>query len=239
MSEKGANGLIIYLIFKVLYSPLKAFEEICKTPSVKGPLLIFLISLLASVGFQSIGSSKTLLQVDEGSGTYVPLTATDLFLDRLILTISNSTFRFFLNWLIYGATFLVILKLFKTKEGPWRQLFVLIGYTFIVAAVLILINAILITTFPTIHFDFETWTQAFREGDETAQTRIIQAYEENWVVLPAYQLGSYLIILNEVWTVALGAIAIHFLREVSWNKALIISAIVSVISLFLRFPLIF
>lgn len=231
--------MIIQDIFKVLYSPFKAFEEIAKAPSVKGPLLIFLITLLASVSIQSIGSSKTLLEVEMESDTYIPLTATDLFSDRLILTLTNSTFRFFLNWLIYGATFLLILKLFRAKEGPWRQLFILIGYTFIVAAVFVIVNAILISTFPTIHFDFVTWTQAFLEGDVEAQSRIIQEYEKNWVGLPAYQIGFYLIIVNEVWIAALGAVAIHFLREVSWNKALIISAIASVLSLFLRFPLTF
>jgi len=77
------------------------------------------------------------------------------------------------------------------------------------------------------------------EGDVEAQNRVIQGYENNWVGLPAYQIGYYLTFVNEVWVAALGALAIHFLREVTWNKALTISAIASVLSLFLRFPLIF
>ncbi len=229
--------MIIQEIFRVLYSPLKAFEEIAKTPDVKGPLLILLITLLASVSAQYIGSSKILLQTE--SGTYIPLTATDLFSDRLISTLTATMFSFFLNWLIYGAAFLLILKVFRAKEGPWHLLFIIIGYTFIVAAVFVLVNAILISTLPTINFDFKTWTQAFLEMNVEAQDSVFQEFEKNWAPLLAFQIGSYLFIAVEVWTVALGAIAIHFLREVSWNKAIIISAIVSVVSLFLRAPLVF
>ena len=237
--RKGADKLIIQEIFKVVYSPLKAFEEIAKAPDFKGVILLFLITLLASVSAQYVSSSKTLLQAEEGSGTYVPLTATDLFSGRLMLTLTNTSFRFFLNWLIYGATFLLVLKLFRAKEGSWHKLFILIGYTFIVAAVFVFVSAIFISTFPTINFEFETWTKAFLEGDVQAQTLMLQKYENNWVLLPAYQIGSYLFIAVEVWTAALGAVAVHSLREVSWNKALIISTVVAALSFFLRFPLIF
>ncbi len=83
------------------------------------------------------------------------------------------------------------------------------------------------------------WTKAFLEGDAEAQNLILLEYENTWASLPAFRILSYSFFAVEVWTAALGAVAIHFLREVSWNRALIISAIVYAISLFLRFPLIF
>ncbi len=43
---------------EVLYSPVKAFEEIVKNPTVKGPLLILALTLLATVVLQSIVASK-------------------------------------------------------------------------------------------------------------------------------------------------------------------------------------
>jgi len=230
--------LIIQEIFRVLYSPLKAFEEIAKAPKAKGPLLILFITLLTSASAQYISSSKTLLEDTSGSYTYTPLTATDIFSERLILTLTDTVFRFLLNWLIYGAIFLLLLRLFRTKEGPWHQLFITIGYTLIVAAIFVVVSAILISTFPTVEFNFETWTQAFREGDAQAQNLMLEKYEKTWNPLPAYKIASYLFIAVEVWTAALAAVSIHFLREVSWNKALIISAIVSVTSLFFRLPLI-
>lgn len=229
--------MIIQEIFRVLYSPLKAFEEIAKAPKAKGPLLILFITLLASSSAQYISSSKILLEDASGSYTYTPLTATDIFSDWLILTLTGTVFRFLLNWLILGAIFLLLLRLSRTKEGPWHQLFITIGYTFIVAAIFVVVSAILISTFPTVPFKFETWTQAFLEGDTQAQNLMLEEYEKRWNPLPAYQIASYLFIAVEVWTAALAAVSIHFLREVSWKKALIISAIVSVTSLFFRLPL--
>lgn len=229
--------MIIQDVFRVLYSPLKAFEEIAKAPNVKGPLVIFLITLLVSVGMQYISSSKILLETE--SGVYVPLTATDLFGNRLILTLTDTVFRFFLNWLLYAAIMLLVLRLFRAKEGPWHKMFIVIGYIFIVTAVSVVVTTILFSTFPSIAFSFDTWTKALLEGDSQAQDLMIQQYNEKWVPLPAYQIASYLFIAVEMWTAALGAVAIHFLREVSWNKALILSAIVSVVSFLIGGPLIF
>jgi len=228
--------MIIQDVFRVLYSPLKAFEEIAKTPNIKGPFFIFLVTLLASIGAQYISSSKVILQAENGE--LVPLTTTAMFNQILMATLRDVTFSFFLNWLLYGATFLLILKLFRIKEGLWHKFFIMIGYIFIVSAVFVVVTAILISTFPAIDFDFETWTKAFLEGNAQAQDQVRQKYIENWLSLPAYQITSYLFVVEEVWIALLGAVAIHFLREVSWNKALIISAVASVISLFLRFPLI-
>ena len=233
--------MVIQEIFRVVYSPLKAFEEIAKAPNVKGPLLILLITLPASISLEYIRSSKILLEVETGGGIYTPFNATDLFRSRLISTLTSSTLGFFLKWLIYGASFLLILKLFRTQEGPWHHIFILIGYTFIVATIFVIVNAILISTLPIIRLDFETWTQAFLEGDVEALSQVLQEYERNLAGLPAQiaQIGFYLIIVNEVWTTALGAIAVHFLREVSWNKAIVVSVIVSSLSLLLMGPLVY
>jgi hypothetical protein len=229
--------LIIQKIFEVLYSPLKAFEEIAKSPDIKGPLLILLITLLASVSMQYSYSTRTVLQIESG-GEYVPLVATEIFAEQLMSTLMDTVFRFSISWLIYGMMFITILKLFRGKEGPWYHLFITIGYTFIVAAVFIFVNALIVSTFPVINLDFEVWNGALG-GDEEMIKKMILEYEETWGSLLAYQLRPYLSIVMETWTAVLGAVAIHFLREVSWNKAMIISAIASAVSLILRGPLIF
>lgn len=226
--------MIIQDVFGVLYSPLKAFERIAKSPDVKGPLFVLFITLLASISAQYVSSSKTLLETAKGSDVYTPLAATDLFNEQLMLTLGNTIFLFFIKWLIYGSTFLLILRLFKAKEGPWHQLFVVIGYPFIVAAVFIFVNAIVILTFPSVRFDFLVWSEALK-GNEKMINEMFLMYEKSWGL--AYQLKMYFSIVIAIWTAALGAIAIHFLREVPWNKALIISTIVSAISLFLLGPL--
>lgn len=50
------------LVLKVLYSPMKAFEEIGKKPSIKGPILILLITLPLFVSIQYSSSSKFFLE---------------------------------------------------------------------------------------------------------------------------------------------------------------------------------
>jgi len=49
-------------VFKVLYSPMKAFEEIGEKPSVKGPILILLITLPLFVSIQYSSTSKFFLE---------------------------------------------------------------------------------------------------------------------------------------------------------------------------------
>lgn len=229
--------MIIKDVFRVLYSPLKAFEEIAKAPNVKGPFLILLIALLASASSHYISSSKTFLETKEG-GVYVPLTATDMFLEQFMVILRDTVFLFFLRWLIYGVTFLFILKLFRAKEGPWHQLFIIIGYLLIVATVFTFVDAIVFSTLPVISLEFDVWKGAL-EGNEEMLKAMILEYEETWGSSLAYQLSPYFSIAVATWTAFLGAVAIHFLREVSWNKAIVISAVVSVISLFLMGPLAF
>lgn len=50
------------LILKVLYSPFRAFEEIVTKPTIKGPLLILLITLPITVAIQQISSTKFFLE---------------------------------------------------------------------------------------------------------------------------------------------------------------------------------
>lgn len=50
--------MVVYEVLKVLYSPVKAFEEIVKKPNVKGPLLVLALTLLATVVLQSVVASK-------------------------------------------------------------------------------------------------------------------------------------------------------------------------------------
>lgn len=49
-------------VFKVLYSPMKAFEEIGKKPSVKGPILILLLTLPLFISIQYSSTSKFFLE---------------------------------------------------------------------------------------------------------------------------------------------------------------------------------
>lgn len=48
--------------FAVLWSPAKTFNEIVKSPSVKGPLLIFLVAIPITLGVQHLNGSRLFLE---------------------------------------------------------------------------------------------------------------------------------------------------------------------------------
>jgi hypothetical protein len=54
--------LFAYGIFKVIYSPFKAFKEIIKNPKYTGPLLIMILFILASIGSVYARASKIYVQ---------------------------------------------------------------------------------------------------------------------------------------------------------------------------------
>jgi hypothetical protein len=54
--------LFAYGIFKIIYSPLKAFKEIMQNPKYIGPILIMVLFVLASIGSEYARASKLYVQ---------------------------------------------------------------------------------------------------------------------------------------------------------------------------------
>jgi hypothetical protein len=54
--KKGLSGLFAYGIFRVLYSPLEAFEEIVKKPTYKAPILVLILVLIITAGANCIST---------------------------------------------------------------------------------------------------------------------------------------------------------------------------------------
>lgn len=61
--EKKHSWQFMKWIFKVLFSPMKTFEEIVKKPNIKGPILILLIMLPITLGGQYISGTKFFLEI--------------------------------------------------------------------------------------------------------------------------------------------------------------------------------
>lgn len=54
--------MFAYGIFKVVYSPFKAFKEIIQNPKYIGPILIMILFIVANVGFVYVAISKTYVE---------------------------------------------------------------------------------------------------------------------------------------------------------------------------------
>ncbi|KPV63809.1 MAG: Yip1 domain protein [Candidatus Bathyarchaeota archaeon BA1] len=220
-------------ILKVFYSPFKAFEEIVKKPDAKGPLLIFGLVLLATMGAQYVNASKIFLET-ETPGEYACLLTRDVFSGYLIQSLTNTAFSFIVNWVMYSALLLLIIRFFRVETGPWQVFFIITGYVFSVTIIYVLANALLISTLPTLRLPLKAWNPITDEEKKAAQIIINQIYQEGWGPNLAYQVGIYFSYTIDLWIAGLMAIAIHFSHELPWRKAVYASVIATVINLFLR-----
>jgi len=222
-------------VLRVLYSPIKAFEEIAKAPNFRGPLLIFALTMLATAGVQYVSASKIFL---ETNGKYVCLLTLTSFSGLVVSSLINTAVHFFINWLMYAAALFLIIKVFHIKTHPWVVFYVIIGYVFSVTLVYVLVNIALISALPSINLPPVAWKawdpQATNEEAKAAREIINQKLQENWHPIWTFQALPYLSYAIDVWTAALCAVAIRSSYEVTWSKAIVISAIASVIVLFLR-----
>lgn len=222
-------------MLRVLYSPVRAFEEIAKTPNIKGPLLIFALTMLAAAGAQYVSASKISL---ETNGEYICLLTSTPFGGLMVSSLINTAFHFFINWIMYAAVLLLITKVFRIKTGSWAVFYVIIGYVFSVTIVYVLANAALISALPSLNLPTVAWKawdpQATNEEAKAAREIINQKLRENWYPLWAFQALPYLSYAIDVWTAALCAVAIRSSYEVTWSKAIAVSAIASAIVLSLR-----
>lgn len=221
-----AKQLIERQLLKVLYSPVKAFEKIVKKPDVKGPLLVFVLTLLATAGMQYVLASKILLETDGGTA---PLLATDMFSGTLISYLVSAAITFFFNWSIYAVILLIILRVFSEEAGSGKTLFVVIGYAFVATTIQVLVTTLLFLALPAVKLPVQVWPPQ-TEGQMEAVTQI---FREEWYSNWAFQLEAYLSIAFYVWTAVLCAIAIRSLCELTWRRAAVISAIASIICFFL------
>lgn len=217
-------------IFKVLYSPVKAFEEIVENPDIKGPFLIFALTLLATAGMQYVSASKMFLET-ETPGEYVSLLTTGMFRESTLTFLIRTGYLFGRNWLAYTLILFLIIKAFREEPGPWREMFIVVGYTFVVTTIYALVSILLISTLPVVELPLKAWPPATEEEAKIVDEVIYQTWSPTW----AYKLGIFLnYTINllyglSVWTVALTVIAIRFLSELSWRKAIALSTISYVI----------
>jgi len=108
-------------VFRVLYSPLKAFKEIVSKPDIKGPLLILVLTLVTTAVAQYASASKLSIET-------APL-ATDNWWKEWItnwnsngnVTIINNTGQIFLgNYSIQSISNGTLIWMNKTDIGPFN-----------------------------------------------------------------------------------------------------------------------
>lgn len=79
--------MFAYGIFRVIYSPFKAFKEIIQNPKYIGPILIVILFIIANVGFVYVAISKTYVEQ-----TLPTASQLDEWTENSTLWVSNANF---------------------------------------------------------------------------------------------------------------------------------------------------
>lgn len=190
-------------------------------------------------------------------GNFVSLLAAGFFDQWLIQSLMKTATDFIVRWILFAVFLWLIIKSFRGETGPWRFLFIIIGYTFSIRIVSVATELILISALPPLDFPLKAWNPVKGEG-EVALELTSRIYENTWYntltgkvllgieiflfgglhSLPfGYQIIGTIVALTfafHAWTIALSAVAIRSLRGFTWKKAMVISSISYVLYLFLR-----
>lgn len=142
----------------------------------------------------------------------------DAILPSIILQV---VMDFAMNWILWAGLLILVAKLFNEDLGRWNIFFVIIGYSFIATVVYMLISVVPLSTLPPLNVPL----------DANALNALLDV---TWRPLLAYQLWMYIPIIGEVWIAALGAVAIHTMKEMNWNKAATIATVAFAIRFMLR-----
>jgi hypothetical protein len=144
------------------------------------------------------------------------------FADSVLYISLSVAFSVGVNWVLWAGILLIVSNLFGENVGQWNVFFVIIGYAFIVTAVYTVISALLFTSLPILNMPVESALQ-------------IEAFSAVWLSNPAYQIGTIILWVGEVWVAALSAIVIRLMKNVPWGKAATIATIAFTIRFVLRF----
>ena len=140
-----------------------------------------------------------------------------------ILYISLSViFSVGMNWILWAGILVIVSKLFGEELGQWNVFFVIIGNAFIATAVYTLVSTLLFTSLPPLTMPLDPDLQ-------------IASFSSTWLPNLAYQVGTIILWVGEVWIAALGAVVIRLLKNTTWGKAATISVAAFAIRFILRF----
>ena len=202
--------------------------------SVNSPDWVNITGLEFELAWLASDAANLTMKIDDlYFGKHVPYIARDAFTGWFVGSLANTAFSFFLGWSLYSVLLLLTIKLSRSEAGPWSVLFIVIGYTFSIRIVHLLVDAFLVSMLPQLVFPLKAWNPI--PGEEGLASKLIDdIYQASWYPSLAYNLSLFLMFAVHAWIIALSTIAIHFLREFTWKKAAFISITAYFIYIFVR-----
>jgi hypothetical protein len=230
-------------VLEVLYSPVTALTRIIEKPDVKGPLLIFVFTLVTTLVGQYAIFSKIFFE--NGTGGYVSLLANDVLYFRggLVDSLISAPLSFFLKWILLFGALWVSSKMLGHQTGPWKQFLIVVGHLFVVGVVYLILIAVLYSSLPELRLPEEAWSfwnpqASLEEADQAFTSIIAPEIERVWnptLSSQLLQIVSYLNFPFDVWTVIISAVMIRLLCEIEWKRAALTAILSYIIYFLLRY----
>ena len=150
--------------------------------------------------------------------------------DYFVISLINTVIGFFLTWIVYMGSFFVVSGGSRQKVTSWRALFIVIGYIFAIAIVGILVRAVLYLKLPALSFPVSSWPP-LPDSDDSIRASLLAQYL--WYPDIVYLLALFANFALDIWILALFAVAIRTIGELSWKKAILFAAFAYFIKFFL------
>lgn len=126
-----------------------------------------------------------------------------------------------MNWILWAGIVVIVSKLFGEELGRWNVLFIIIGYAFIVTAVCTLVSALAFSSLPVLSLPLDSDLQ-------------IAVFNEAWLPNLAYQVGTLILWVGEVWIATLSAVVIRLMKNTTWGRAATIAVVAFAVRFILR-----
>ncbi len=143
------------------------------------------------------------------------------FTGAILSLFVSVAFSVAMNWILWAGIVFIISKLFGEELGKWNVFFIIIGHAFIVTAIYTLVSALAFSSLPVLSLPLDADIQ-------------IANFNELWLPNLAYQVGTLLLWVGEVWIAALSAVAIRLMKNTTWGKASTIAVVAFGVRLILR-----
>jgi hypothetical protein len=216
----------IFFPFKVLISPVGTFNQLVEKPTAKG--LVSLSALMVAVIAVTLYASATKIDLTI-NGVRTSFLATTTFNGWFVTSLALSVVGLLLYWLVFASGVAVISSMLGGKQTSWRTLLIGLTYLLTVFVVIYAVRAAVYSLLPTIYFrDSSSWPPMDAVERDAAATLIT----ENWGTPYAY-FENFLPLVTVAWLVTLGAIAVKTLREIGWIRAMIVSFIGLIVTVFI------
>lgn len=137
---------------------------------------------------------------------------------------STAVMQFIISWVVFSGLLFLVGRTLRGKV-VWKLILVAVGFILITLAVQALINAAVYSTLPRLNYTFDILGGVPGEGTSSYNVILEQTATVRLITNIA-QFGIW------AWTIALGALILHFTAELAWVKSILASVAAYVITIF-------